>query len=165
MAVLKLSSPWTIFYRELDALFGKDPEVMVIFYEDELEVKLYVTDAAKAEAIAELLPSEKEFGVVTLKITVVPPNGCSIRNGKIDTLRAAFSGNPVLSYIRTISGVFSNNLTYVVFRNEVVQYFNDSIGDINGLCSTLYQTIAKDVLGDIDGVYYCTDTPGSMLPF
>ena len=50
-----------------------------------------------------------------------------------------------------------NPITYVVFVNEVVQYFNDDLGDVYGQCSTLYQEIAKDVFGETEGVFFCTD--------
>ena len=46
---------------------------------------------------------------------------------------------------------------YVIFANKVVQYFNDSLSDAHGVCSTLYQDIARDVFGDDCGVYFCTD--------
>ena len=44
MAKLKLSAPWIIFYREIEAMFQGDPEVRVVFDEDNLTVKLYVDD-------------------------------------------------------------------------------------------------------------------------
>lgn len=165
MAVLKLAPPWETFYRELNALFGSDPDISVIFDEDEPEIKLYVSDPTKADALAELLPSEKEFGNVVLKIVVIAPNGYQSKNVKSDLLLTAFNGNPALSYVKTVSGILSNDITYVVFQNEVVQYFNDSLSDVHGLCSTLYQDIAGHVLGEIDGVFYCTDIPSGYLPF
>ena len=47
---------------------------------------------------------------------------------------------------------------YVVFENKVVQFFNDDLSDIHGNKSTLYQEIAKDIFGDCDNIYFCTDT-------
>ena len=34
MAKLKLSSPWEIFYKEIQAMFSEDPCVHVVFDED-----------------------------------------------------------------------------------------------------------------------------------
>ena len=48
-------------------------------------------------------------------------------------------------------------MTFIVFEKVVVQWFSDSIGDWYGLTSTLYQDLAKDIFGNIDGVYFCTD--------
>ena len=55
--------------------------------------------------------------------------------------------------------------TKLVFKNCVVQFFNDNLNDAHGLISTLYQEIADDVLVNIDfhGVYYCTDVEVGKL--
>lgn len=48
---------------------------------------------------------------------------------------------------------------YVVFKNCVVQFFNDNLNDIYGNISTLYQDIAREIFADAEweGVFYCTD--------
>lgn len=155
MAMLKLAPPWVTFASELAQLFRHDPQVHVVYDNDENEVKLYVDNGMKAAALAALLPEAKEYGNVTLKVTVVPANGFVAPTG--DLYRTAFSGNGAFSFVKQISGIFSNNLTYVVFKNKVVQYFNDDIGDIYGQCSTLYQEIAKNVFEAKEGVFFCTD--------
>ena len=151
---MKLSSPWVFFYRELEALFNEDPEVKVIFSEDGPEVKLYVDNARKADALQQLLPEEKAFGNVTLKITIVPAN-----DGKMTQAQAfgeAFLGNPALAgmyHIETPMGSFD----YAAFKAKVVQFFNDDLSDLNGNCSTLYQEIAKDVFGMKADLLFCTE--------
>ena len=50
-----------------------------------------------------------------------------------------------------------NVLTYVVFTNKVVQFFNDNLNDIYGNVTTLYQEIASDVFDIESGVFFCTD--------
>ena len=156
---MKLSSPWVNFYRELDALFLQDPEVRVMYDEEANEVKLYVENARKADALTQLLPAEKTFGNVTLKITVIPANEANI--SKADLLAEAFDGNPALSYIQHVDAVIGS-FDYAVFQNVVVQYFNDDLSDINGLKSTLYQDIAKDVFGEDAGVFFCTEAPTTL---
>ena len=159
MATLTLSSPWVTYYRELENLFEGDPEIRVIFDEEKNEIMLYVDNAKKAGALNEMLPEKKVFGNVELTITLIPANGMTEPKGSL--ARAALEGNPALSYIREVKGVFTNDITYVVFRNVVVQYYNDDLGDVNGLCSTLYQDIAKRVFGETEGVFFCTDVPGN----
>lgn len=167
MATLKLSSPWVIYYKELCALFGKDDYVHIVFDEETNTIKLYVEDEQKAAAIETLLPVEKHFGEVTLYINVLPANYkestankfVSVPSNATDIFRKAFSSNPALNFVREVRLLYNNPMTYVVFRNEVVQYFNDNLGDIYGQCSTLYENIARDVLETPDGVYYCTDKP------
>ena len=68
MANLKMVSPWIDFYHKTQAMFEQDKTVTVMFDEDEMTLKLYVKHQEKAEAISKLLPNEKVFGNVTLKI-------------------------------------------------------------------------------------------------
>ena len=156
MAKIGLSSPWVIFYREVNELFKYDPEVHVIFDEDKTQLRLYVDNGEKADALAKLLPTEKEFGTVTLSISVIPANGLKEATGNL--FEVALNGNGALSYVKQVNGVWYPTLSFVVFRKKVVQYFTDNLGDINGYTSTLYQDVAKDVFGEWNGVYYCTDT-------
>lgn len=179
MAKLKLTSPWVDYYYKVNAMFKKDDHVHVIFDDESYELKIYVDDQTKAEAIQKLLPETKEFGNVTLKIkefgnvtlkiSVIPGNGevgtlygeymrthpALTETEKLFT--SAFLNNPVFEFAHTVSGILTNDIVYVVFANEVVQYFNDDLGDYYGQCSTLYQNIAADIFEPIDGVHYCTE--------
>ena len=69
-----LSPPWLNYVNEIKALFGRDPEISILYDDNANEVKLYVEGGDKANALAIILPPEKHFGNVTLKITVVPAN-------------------------------------------------------------------------------------------
>lgn len=153
----KLSAPWVTFYRELEALFKEDEQIKVVLDEDAESpvIKIYVDNNEKQAALSQILPTEKVFGSVTVRVNIIPANGSW--QHIINLFYKAFEGNPALSFIETVDGVFSNPIHYVVFKNKVVQYFNDNLGDIYGNCSTLYQDIAKDVFGDVDGVCFCTD--------
>lgn len=169
MAKLKLSPPWVIFYQQIKALFEKDPDIKIIYDEDEQKISLFVNNANKADALTRLLPIEKNFGVVTLKINVIPSNSegvintlCNQYSNDLATIyQRAFNKNPILDYIKVISGIFTNNLTYIVFKKEVVQYYNDSLSDIHGCCSTLYENLAREVFIEQEGVFFCTNTSDS----
>lgn len=154
MTNTKLSPPWAIFYREVEALFKNDPEIHITYNEETLELKLYVDNPTKADALMKLLPRQKDFGNVSLHIAVIPADRENIDN--VSIYQQAFEGNPALSYA-TSTQYPAYPADYIVFKKEVVQYFNDSLADINGLCSTLYEDLARDVFGDNAGVYFCTD--------
>ena len=138
MARMKLSPPWNTRYSQIAALFKYDPEVHVIFDEDNYEVKLYVDDDDKASALATLLPDEYDFGNVTLKVQVVPANGeevTLINDGtSLDELfETAFCGNGAFAFAKTVSGVMLlDGITYVVFNKQVVQYYTDNLSDYFG---------------------------------
>lgn len=163
----KISPPWILYVSELNALFANDPDITIEYNNDTVSVRLFVDNDRKAAALMHLLPFQKRFGNVILNIVVIPSNN-SIEE-KDDPLKslitmqdyfeAAFENNPVFAFTRVVEGIFSNTLTYVVFKNRVVQFFADNLNDIHGNISTLYQELAKDVfyMENITGVLFCTD--------
>ena len=163
MAKLKLSPPWAIRATEIEQMFKFDSEVHVVYDEDECIVKVYVDNSEKAEALGRILIPEYDFGNVTLRVVVIPANtavrSCAVTNSNASLFIAAFMDNPICSFIKTIHGIFPNDLTYVVFKNCVVQYFNDSLSDVYGQASTLYQNIASEIFKNNEGVFFCTDKP------
>jgi len=50
-----------------------------------------------------------------------------------------------------------NPINYVVFKPEVVQFWNDNLHDPHGLVSTLMEDVARAVIGEEDGVMFTTD--------
>lgn len=159
MAKLNLSSPWIIYYKEINVFFEKDPDVKVLYDDVKNEIELYVSDSDKASALRELLPVEKTFGEVKLKITVIPANGArfGFRASNFPIIYAALKNNSIVDKIETVSGLFDYDLHYVLFKKKVVQYFTDNLGDYNGYCSTLYENIAIDIFEDTTGVFFCTN--------
>ena len=155
MEKIKMVSPWVEYYRKIESLFAQDQNVKVEYDESSNTIKLFVEDQEKADALTQLLPNRKEFGSIVVNIDVIPAN--KIETPRVDLFRKAFDGNGALSYIETVSGISSNDFNFVVFQPEIVQYYNDDLSDINGLRSTLYQDIAKEVFGERDGIYFCTD--------
>lgn len=156
----KMAPPWVQYANAVNALFEKDGEVDVIYNNDDMTLSLMVENPVKADALQQLMPTEKKFGSVTLKIRVVPAN---LKMTKAQLYNMAFSGNPAFVTTVPIEGVFTNPLLYVVFEKAVVQYFNDDLGDLHGNRSTLYQELAKEVFEEHDGVMFCTDANGENI--
>ena len=155
MSNLGLVAPWTNLYRQVEALFGQDPDVRVEIDEESYIVKLYVENEDKAVALSKILPTKKDFGGVIVTITVIPANGVNFYNAEL--FNTAFNNNPAFKFAETITPEGTNNpMTFVVFSKKVVQYYIDNPFALKGLCSTLYEDIAADVL-DTDGVFYSTN--------
>lgn len=153
---VKLSPPWAEFYQEINALFGDDPAINVSYDEEQYVVTLRVEDQNKADALEALLPKERTFGNVTVKVQVIPAN--RTQSSRLSLYQRAFEGNPVFSNAVSVpSSMAAFGAEYLVFKKKVVQYFVDDLGDVNGLRSTLYQEIAKDVFGEDAGVFFSTD--------
>lgn len=158
MAQLKLSPAWDIYYMQVKTLFADDEEVKVVYDRDSYTLNLYVDNDRKAEALAELMPEEMSWGNVTMGINVFPRN--TLKTTKMSTkelFSAAFDGNPNLAFVESVSLLYSNPMTFVVFHPEIVQYYTDNMGDWNGFRSELYSDLPEEVFKEIPGVYYCTD--------
>ena len=163
MAKLKLASPWANCFRQFKAFFQKDPDVRVIFDEDAPAIKIYVDNQDKAEALSYLLPTSRQFGNVTLRISIIPANGIEINSNAysnaIDAVMGALKGNKAMTGFQPVASAGFKTM-YVLFAREVVSYFNDNLADLNGLTSTLYQNLAEEVFQNHGGVFFCTE-PGN----
>ena len=154
MNKMKLSPPWITYVNKVKGLFNGDPDIKVQYDEDEYSLKLFVEDAEKADALMKLLPTQKEFGNVILKIAVIPADEVDY----LGLFRAAFKGNPNVSDITSVELPAGGAINFVVFKKEVVQFFNDDTSDLHGVCSMLNEDSAREVFGEsYDSVYFCTD--------
>ena len=149
-------SPWVVYYNQIKALFDGDQDITTEFDADNLAIVIKVANTEKAEALAKIMPMSKGFGGVTVSIRVVPAN---VDAGQYlaDCFKTAFTGNEAFSHVTMVPDVFTNPMAFCVFKKEVVQYPDDNIFDEHGICSTLYQDIAKKIFGEVDGVFFCTD--------
>ena len=160
MSEVGLQSPWVTFAEEVKELFKNDPEVHVE-YDGQYEVKLFVDNDEKYDALTKILPSVKVFGNVVLNITLVPANAEEVEEEDLgDLFEKAFAGNPALAFVaKNEDPAAGPAATYVVFEKEVVQFYNDDLSDYFRNKSTLYQDIAYNVFGREIGVCFCTDDP------
>lgn len=154
---LKLSAPWNAYVRKVKALFGKDPQIKIVYDESTMRLVLYVDDLPKREALKLLLQGKRGFGNVVLDVIVMSSTSMGYSNTET-LLKTAFKDNPVFFDADTVNpDGCSNPFTYVSFKNETVQLWNDNLSDPHGITTTLYQDIAKDVLNLPSNVYYCTE--------
>ncbi len=150
-----MSAPWTIYCRKLEELLCQDPDISLYYDADEPVAKLYVDSLDKATILDNLLPSEKTFGNVTLKIYIYPPNVEEYNRSYM--FKRLFEGNPVYEGMQSSTLPDGSEVNYILFKKEVAQFFGDNIQNPYGVISTLYESIAKDVFeGDNEGVIFTT---------
>ena len=165
MARLHLASPWVLYYQKVKALFGEDPDIHIVLDDREMELKIYVDGEDKAGALEKILPSEQNWGNISFKTVVIPTSKFSLTldypklTSWENIFTTIFYTNPHFSHCVYADRVLSNGLTYVVFKNEVIQYYSDDLGDVNGITSVLAEDLARQLFIDIDGVFYCTNIP------
>ena len=170
---LKLSPPWVTYVNKLMALFDGDP--LIAFNVDYNDpdgplVVLAVGDSDKATALSRILPIQKEFGNVTLRIMVDGQINNRTFASMKELFEVAFNKNPAFAYAVSPAdeGYYWMSMTYVVFKNCVVQFFNDNLNDCHGIVSTLYETIADEIFEEFKelsgaAVYFNTDVERGAL--
>ena len=153
---LNLSSPWMIFYHELEILFSKDKQIKMTFDNDAVVAKLYVDDSEKADALERILPYKVDFGNVTMFIEVNPPNGEKTKT--IDWFKKAFNGNEAVYLVDTAKTPHGSDVNFVAFKPDVCQYFADNLCSIWGLETCLYEDVAIDVFSNwLNEIHFCTE--------
>jgi len=166
---LKLSPPWITYVNKLQALFDGDPQIAFNISGTDcgnMTVTLACNNGEKNTALQRLLPTEKQFGNITLHIVIDGPIANIVFLNQKALFDTAFFGNPAYAYSVTPGDdIWFFNMTYVVFKNCVVQFFNDNLNDCHGLISTLYQDIAAELFegADLRSVYYNTDVEVGKL--
>lgn len=171
MARINLAAPWDEYYNKMAAFFKEDSDVTVLYdgQEDDTKyIKVLVDHPEKATALEALLNKEKDFGGVKLIVTVVPADDIPkniardmsqwAEDAKYYGLyRSALIGNANFERVHEIKGMLGFDATFVVFKKKVIQYYNDNIGDLNGVISTLAEYIARDIFIQNSGVFFNTD--------
>ena len=157
---LKMSPPWVVVIKKLEALFDGDPQIAfnVDYSGDNPSVTLACNNGDKVAALLRILPEKYEFGNVDLEVAIDgTPSNIAFANKK-ELFETAFKGNPVFATAvsPTDDGYAWFSMVYVIFQNHVVQFFADNIADAHGVISTLYEDIARELLRS-DGVYFCTN--------
>ena len=166
---LKLSPPWITYTHMLQALFDGDPQIAfnVNYGSDNPSVVIATNNGDKVTALQQILPTEIEYGGVILEIAIDgTPSNRSFATKK-ELFEVAFDKNPAFAYAvcPVEDGYDWFAATYIVFKNCVVQFFNDNLNDCHGVLSTLYEDIAREILtGDAtQGVYFNTDVERGQL--
>lgn len=170
MAKVNLVAPWDEYYNKMVAFFKDDPYVTVLYDDnEEKHIKLLVNEPFKAEALFRLIKNELDFGGVKLFVSVISANDVpqdvtsyfkrmSVCDDYDIRYTHALNDNDLYAYIKTIKGMMGFDAVFVVFKKKVIQYYNDNLGDLNGMKSTLAENIARDIFVPHNGVFFCTNT-------
>lgn len=159
---LKILPPWATVINKIIALFDGDPQIAcnADYSGNYPSITLVCNNGDKVTALDQILPEEFDFGNVKLKVNIDgTPSNKAFKNKK-ELFETVFKNNPAFAH--AVSPVDEGygwfDMVYVVFKKEVVQFFNDNLDDCHGIISTLYQDIAEEILtGEaVQGVYFNT---------
>lgn len=152
---LTLSPPWYTYHHKVMALFGSDPDIRVRDLEkvsdNEYSYMMLIGSQDKAEAIKKILPGEVPIGDVTVRAAILGPdedgeNSAEEIASVCDLFRKAFTGNPHFSRVVTVRYPPGMVLNYCVLKKEIIQFWNDDLSDINGVCSMITSELAREIL-------------------
>jgi len=158
-----MQSPWVNWSSSVRELFKHDPDIVNMTWSDDtLELHIYVKDAVKRLAIQELLPSEKHFDKVVVKVFVELANRRGGEEYIPEVIEAAFKGNPLYCWKHTWDDEEATNcpFTWVEFAKEILQYPSDDLSALYGDRTVLPATLAEEILGDrVKYIYFDTINP------
>ena len=160
MRILQIEAPWETYAKKLNALFENDPDIQVGEIrkgnDANYAVDILVHKHDKFDALDRLLPRVKMFGNVTLEIVLYDEENTEI--DILDAFKALFDGNPIVNRIETVIDQAGGQWNYVVFRPEVIQFFDDDMSDINSNFNGLAEDISREIFAENSrGIMFCTD--------
>ena len=160
--MMKLMPPWYTFHKKFKALFENDPDINVGDVREGNETNyafdVEIRNHEKFIALDRVLPRVKTFGNVALEIVLYDvENNADDFTDRIELYRTIFKGNPIIKDVKEVKDFTGTPVGFVRFQPEVVQFFDDNIGDFEGLWSGLAQDIAKEVFDqETVGIHFCT---------
>ena len=97
---LKILPPWTIIMRKFEALFDGDPQIACNcdFSGSTPSIVLACNNGDKVAALLQILPTEVNFGNVTLKVAVDGTPSNHAFTSKVELFDTVFKGNPAYAY-------------------------------------------------------------------
>ena len=144
MAQLKLSTPWDTLARRMQAIFDGDDDVTVTpdFRGESRIIRICVNSPAKADALDMLLPPAIQLGNVKVELPVIHGGE---EPSTAQLMRTAFAGNPNVERVTEVPMRDGSAATYVEFKPEVAQFWNDDLSNPRGVTSGLLADFAKEL--------------------
>ena len=163
MSKLKLEAPWYTYQKKVKALFCGDPAISVgeVAENENGDTAYYfdieVRDHEKFIALDRVMPKKVTFGNVTMAIILYDEANAAADDDALALYKTIFNGNPNVDSVQAAYDHTGTRHGFVLFKPEVIQFFDDDIHDFNGLWSGLMQDIAKEVFeAEVRGIHFCT---------
>lgn len=148
---VKLSPPWTTIYNKLRAFFAKDPDIKVHSVKLTKTGDRYIVVESpfceKIDALVRLMKDEYKFGNVTLKIYFSVSNGfkATETDGLYGQAIDGLASNAAIVDIKKVENFVHDEFVVIEFAKEIVQFYNDDLGDYYGNWNGTYVDIAKEL--------------------
>ena len=157
---VELSAPWETIQHEVNHLLGPDPEVHVTeVVEGEggnYSFDVCSKNGKKIAALEKVIKNVFKLGNITLTVNFVHER--DEEDVTAQDFIDAFEGNSNFVTVEETSKGLFQDLVYVIFAKEVLQFFNDQLDDIYGNRNIIVADAANDVCNKSkEGqMYFCT---------
>lgn len=154
-----IEAPWYNYYKKIYNLFSVDIEVTVDedLTENEdgnFEFTISSKNAVKLEAIEAILGYGRVFGNVKVLIKYGYEN--MKEENYSETYKKAFSGNPLFKEVIDIEMPFHGKSSYVVFKKDIITFYDDNLSDYRGNNHYIVADLVKDVVANTK-LFICTE--------
>lgn len=159
---VSISPPWCEYAEKLKALFKGDPRVSVGEIGDtqtpgHKALSIEVLTHKKFVALEKILPKKVTFGNISLEILLFDKENTTPEDNIYALYKDAFAGNYAVEKVIETTDATGLPHLYICFKPEVVQFYNDNMGDYYGNWNGLAQDIAREVFDKAPlGVHFCT---------
>lgn len=148
---IKLSPPWTTIYNKLRVFFAKDPDIKVnpvkLTKAGDRYIVIESPYCEKIDALVRLMKDEYKFGNVTLKIHFAVSNGfkATETDGLYGYAIDGLASNAAIVDIKKVENFVHDEFVVIEFAKEIVQFYNDDLGDYYGNWNGTYVDVAKEL--------------------
>ena len=156
-----IQAPWVTHYEFVKAMFGRDEEINISELNEldngNYEFIVSSPNCDKLTAIIKIFKSDTfKFGNVSLHIKFLVENDSEEYGG--DDFETAFEDNPIFDEVITGKLPTGEEMYFVMFKKEVIQFYNDDISDPYGNFNGLAEDIARELFRDQFNVQFATST-------
>ena len=154
-ALLKPESPVIFMKPDSSILRNRRPFFLPDYlgrvdYETELVVRINRLGKSISARFA-----DRYIDAVTLGIDLYDEENAEVDSAAL--FRTLFDGNPIIDSIQTKTDPTGTDWHYVLFKPEVIQFYDDDLNDHNGNWNGLAEDIAREVFEEnARGVNFCT---------
>jgi len=159
----QLSPPWYTLWNEIKATLGNAPNVEVMPLDTTVNpyvVTVKVGDHDQAVAMASITAPQYVMGNITIKMQVQDNTGAVVAPVVPKTaedlagmVKKALGNNPwfVGLEVRGLTPMSGTRLVYIVFKADIVQFFNDDLSDLYNNYNNVVAFCFRDVLNSAPG--------------
>lgn len=153
-----IEAPWWRIYKEISNLFAPDKEIEISKMDESdpsvCKFTISSKNAAKIAALEKIVKNHFVIGNVTLDISFeyIKDGG----NITADDFEAAFEGNSNYVTSKVISKGPFQDITYVIFAKEIIQFFDDDLTDIYGNFNGTVEEVASDICNKSSNINFST---------